>query len=139
MPILQGACTAGKAAFAAGTIVPASDVIKIALYTSLANLSYLTTVYTTTEEIVGTGYTAGGLTLTGATVGSSDRTAWLTFNNPTWLNTTFTTRGALIYDSSKGNVAIAVLDFGSDKSTINAPFTVTLPVASAITALIRFN
>lgn len=139
MPIIQGACIAGKAAFLAGTIVPASDVIKIALYTSLANLDLTTAQYTTTAEVVGAGYTAGGATVSGAVIGSSGKVVWLTFNNPSWANATFTTRGALIYDSSKGNVAIAVLDFGSDKSVVNAPFTVTLPVASATTALIRFN
>lgn len=139
MPIIQGQCTAGKVAFYSGTIVPATDVLKIALYTSLANLDSTTAVYTASGEIVGAGYTAGGATLTGATVGSSGTTAWLTFNNADWVSATITARGALIYDSSKGNVAIAVLDFGANRSVRNSTFRVTFPVASATTAVIRYN
>jgi hypothetical protein len=126
-------------AFYRGTIVPATDVLKIALYTSLANLDSSTTSYTTTAEVVGIGYTAGGATLVGATVGSSGTTVWLTFNNIEWPSSTITARGALIYDSSKSNVAIAVLDFGADKTVRSATFKVTFPVASATTAVIRYN
>lgn len=96
-------------------------------------------MYTTDYEVVGTGYTAGGVTLLGATVGSSGTTAWLTFDDALWPSSTITARGALIYDSSKSNVAIAVLDFGADRSVTNATFKVTFPAASATTAVIRYS
>ena len=139
MAITQGQCTAGKLAFYSGTIVPATDVLKIALYTSVATLDSSTAAYTSSSEIVGAGYTAGGTTLLNATVGSSGTTVWLTFDNAEWPSATIAARGALIYDSSKSNVAIAVLDFGSDKTVTNATFTVAFPVAAATTAVIRYN
>lgn len=139
MAIVQGTCVAGKVAFASGVIVPSTDTLKIALYTSAASLDGYTAAYTVAGEITGVGYTAGGATLVNATVGSSGLTVWLTFNNALWTSATVTARGALIYDSSKSNVAIAVLDFGADKSVRNATFTVTFPAATATTALIRFN
>jgi len=139
MAIIQGQCTAGKVAFYSGTIVPATDVLKIALYTSLATLDSSTAAYTSGYEVVGTGYTAGGATLLGATVDSSGTTVWLTFDDATWPSATITARGALIYDSSKSNVAIAVLDFGADKSVTDATFKVTFPAASATTAVIRYS
>jgi hypothetical protein len=113
-----------------------TDVIKIALYTSAADLGPSTTVYTTSGEVVGTGYSAGGNTLTGAVVSLSDATAYVTFNNTTWTSVNFTARAALIYNSSKSNKAIAVLDFGSDKtSTTN--FQIQFPPASSSSAIIR--
>lgn len=139
MPIIQGVCTAGKAAFLRGTIVPGSDVLKIALYTSSANLNAATAAYTSVGEVVGTGYTSGGETLQGATVGASGTTVWLTFSNVYWGDATITARGALIYDSSKDNVAIAVLDFGADRSTVGVTFKVEFPEPSATTAVIRFT
>lgn len=139
MTIIQGQCTAGKLAFYSGTIVPATDVLKIALYTSLATLNSSTATYTIDNEVVGVGYVAGGATLLNATVGSSGTTVWLTFDNAEWPSATITARGALIYDNSKSDVAIAVLDFGADKSVTDATFKVTFPVASATTAVIRYN
>ena len=139
MAIVQGTCVAGKVAFASGVIVPSTDTLKIALYTSGANLDGYTAAYTVDSEVTGVGYTAGGATLANATVGSSGLTVWLTFDNALWPSATITARGALIYDSSKSDVAIAVLDFGADKSVTDATFTVTFPVATATTALIRFN
>jgi hypothetical protein len=113
-----------------------TDVIKIALYTSAADLGPSTTVYTTSGEVVGTGYSAGGNTLAGAVVSLSDATAYVTFNNTTWTSVNFTARAALIYNSSKSNKAIAVLDFGSDKtSTTN--FQIQFPAASSSSAIIR--
>ena len=116
----------------------AADVYKIALYTSAAALDATTTAYTATGEVSGTGYTAGGQNLQGFTVGGSGGTAWLDFTtDPSWANATITARGALIYNSSKGNKAVAVLDFGADISSTNGTFQVTLPAAAAATALVR--
>ncbi len=113
-----------------------TDVIKIALYTSAADLGPSTTVYTTSGEVVGTGYSAGGNTLAGAVVSLSDAIAYVTFNNTTWTSVNFTARAALIYNFSKSNKAIAVLDFGSDKtSTTN--FQIQFPAASSSSAIIR--
>jgi hypothetical protein len=114
-----------------------TDTIKMALYTANADLGAATTIYTATEEVVGTGYTAGGNTLTGATVQSLDTTAYVSFNNSVWNPASFTTRGALIYNASKGNKAIAVLNFGNDKTCTNT-FTVTMPANTNTTALIRY-
>jgi len=114
-----------------------TDTLKIALYTANADLGPQTTIYTTTEEVVGTGYVAGGQVLTGVTVESSGTTAYVNFANVTWNPASFTTRGALIYNASKGNKAIAVLNFGNDK-TCNTTFTVTMPANTNTTALIRY-
>jgi len=114
-----------------------TDTIKIALYTANADLNAATTIYTTSEEVVGVGYTAGGNTLTGATVEALDTIAYVNFNNATWNPAAFTTRGALIYNASKGNKAIAVLNFGNDK-TCTSTFTVTMPANTNTTALIRY-
>ena len=140
MTIQQGQCTvfkknclSGLENFASGT----SYVYKIALYTANADLSYATTAYTTTGEITGTGYTAGGKTLTVIVPASSEQTAYVSFNNVTWNPASFTARGALIYNSTT-NAAVAVLDFGADKTTTSS-FTVTFPTASSTTAIIRFS
>lgn len=114
-----------------------TDVLKMALYTAAADLSQATTAYTPTGEVSGTGYTAGGETITGAQVLLSGTTAYVTFDNPTWANASFVCRGALIYNSSEANRAIAVLDFGADK-TASGTFTVQLPAATAAAALLRF-
>jgi len=113
-----------------------TDTIKIALYTSLADLNEATTAYTTSNEATGTGYSAGGVVLTGVSVESSGFTAWVNFNNVVWNPAAFTVRCALIYNASKANRSIAVLDFGADK-TCTATFTVTMPASTATTALIR--
>jgi len=140
MAIQQGQCTvfkknclSGLENFASGT----SYIYKIALYTANASLSYSTLTYTTTNEITGTGYTAGGQTLTPIVPATLDQTAYVSFNNVTWSSASFTCRGALIYNSTT-NAAVAVLDFGSDK-TCSGTFTVTFPTASSTTAIIRFS
>ena len=130
-------CTSAKTGFLTGTYAPLTDTMKIALYTNSATLDATTTVYTTSNEVVGTGYTAGGNTLTGNAISSSGTTAWITFSDSAWTTATITARGALIYDSSKSNAAIAVLDFGADKTSTAGTFTVQMPVAAASTALIR--
>ena len=114
-----------------------TDTIKIALYTASADLTASTTVYSSSNEVVGTGYTAGGLVLTSATVLTSGTTAYVDFADAVWPTAAFTTRGALIYNASKGNKAIAVLDFGADKSPTTS-FTVQMPANTVSSALIRF-
>jgi len=109
----------------------------MALYTAEANLNADTTAYAATGEVSSANYTAGGLTLTGVTVLISGSTVYVSFNNPTWNNVSFTCRGALIYNSSSSNKSVAVLNFGSDKIVSNATFIVTLPANTATTALIR--
>jgi len=133
-------CTSAKVGFLSGLYTPLTDTMKIALYTNTATLDATTMVYTTSGEVVGTGYTAGGNTLTGNAISSdatAPGTAWITFGNSSWTTATFTARGALIYDSSRSNAAIAVLDFGSDKTSTASTFTVQMPFAGASTALIR--
>jgi hypothetical protein len=130
-------CTSAKVGFLTGTYIPLTDTMKIALYTNSATLDATTTVYSATNEVVGTGYTAGGNTLTGNAISYGGTTAWITFSDSSWTTATITARGALIYDSSASNAAIAVLDFGADKVSTAGTFTVQMPVAAASTALIR--
>jgi len=137
MPILQGMCSSFKQESWLGIHDLDTDTLKMALYTANANLSQATTVYTTADEVVGAGYTAGGEIITGAQVLLSGTTAYLTFNNPVWSGASFVCRGALIYNASKADRAIAVIDFGADK-TASGTFTVQLPAATASTALLRF-
>jgi hypothetical protein len=115
-----------------------TDDIKLALFSASADLGAATTVYTTAGETSGTGYTAGGKTLTGVTVLTSGTTAYVDFADLTWNPAAFTARGALIYNASKSNKAIAVLDFGADK-TASTIFTVQMPANTATSALIRFS
>jgi hypothetical protein len=115
-----------------------TDNIKMALFLATADLGAATTEYTATGETSGTGYTAGGLTLTGVTVLTADTTAYVDFADPSWDPADFTARGALIYNASKSNKAIAVLDFGSDKTTTTT-FTVQMPANTATSALIRIS
>tara|TARA_R100000234_G_C4959981_1_gene161317 strand:- start:227 stop:646 length:420 start_codon:yes stop_codon:yes gene_type:complete len=116
-----------------------TDTFKIALFTSDATLDASTTAYSTTNEVSGTGYTAGGNTLSGASVTVSDNVAFVDFADTTWASSTITARGALVYNTSNSNASIAVLDFGSDKTSSNSTFQVTFPAASATTALIRIE
>ena len=113
-----------------------TDTLKIALYTGAATLDQTTTAYSAAGEVVGAGYTAGGIVLTGATIGTDGFTAYASFANPEWVGTAFTARYALIYNASKGDKAVAVLDFGADKTASNA-FVITLPANTATTALLR--
>lgn len=118
-----------------------ADTFKIALYTSSATLDANTTAYTTSGEVASTGnYTAGGNTLsvtTTPTNGGSGTTAYIDFADTTWSAATITARGALIYNNSQGNSAVAVLDFGSDKTSTDGDFTVQFPAATNTTAIIR--
>lgn len=106
----------------------AGDVYMIALYTSSAALGPDTTVYSSAGESKGAGYTAGGMQLTGRSVKqSSSGAAWLEWADPVWKNARFSARGALIYNATRGNRALRVLDFGEEVTSTNAPFTVELP------------
>ena len=114
-------------------------VYKIALYNANANLDNATTAYTSVNEVTGAGYTVGGQVLTPTSLGSdtTNNTAFVSFNNVTWTPASFTTRGALIYNSTTG-AAVFVLNFGSDK-TPNGTFTVTFPTANSTNAIIRIT
>jgi hypothetical protein len=138
--IVQGQTTifkqnllSGLENFAVGT----PYVYRIALYTANAELNAATLEYTTLNEVVGTGYVAGGNVLTPIVPASSGSTAYVSFNNVSWLASSFLCRGALIYNDTT-NAAVAVLDFGSDK-TASGTFTVTFPPSTATTAVIRIS
>jgi hypothetical protein len=151
MAITQAMCTSFKVDIlkgihAFGTSVvrasTAADTFKIALYTSSASLDATTTAYSTSNEVTGTGYTAGGNTLSSTTPSSypptsSGTTAYLGFNNTTWSTSTITARGALIYNSTQSDKAVAVLDFGGDKSSTAGDFTIQFPTYDSTNALIR--
>lgn len=146
MSILQTATTSFKVELlqAVHNFGPTSpNTFKLALYTAAADIGYTTTVYTTTNEVVGTGYTAGGNTLvisTSPTSGNNTAnipTAYISFNNSSWTSATFTARAALVYNSSQGNKAVAILDFGSDKTVNNDTFQVIFPTPDANSAIVR--
>ena len=137
MAIQQGMCSSFKQESWLAIHDLDTDTLKLALYTAAADLSQATTAYTATGEVVGTGYTATGNTLTNVQVLLSGTTAYVTFDNPVWSGASFVCRGALIYNASEANRAIAVLDFGADK-TASGTFTVQLPAATAASALLRF-
>jgi hypothetical protein len=137
MAITQAMCNSFKTELLGGTHDLDTDTIKIALFTSSATLGASTTAYSTTNEVVGAGYTAGGNTLAGAAISLSGSTAIVDFTDTTWSSATITARGALIYNSSKADRAIAVLDFSTDKSSTNGDFTVVFPAADASNAIIR--
>ena len=113
-----------------------TDTIRMALYTANADLNENTTVYTATDEVSGSNYTAGGNICQNVTISTSGSTVFVSFDNVTWTNVSFTCRGALIYNQTQGNKSIAVLNFGSDKQA-GPNFTVILPANSPTTALIR--
>lgn len=140
MAITQGVCTSFKQeVFLAQHNFNSTGghVFKIALYTSAATIGPSTTAYSSTNEITGTGYTAGGATLTNLGVTVSGTTAVIDFNDPAWTTASFTARGALIYNTSASNKAVVVIDFGSDKTVTASTFTIVLPTADASNAIIR--
>jgi len=136
MSIVQTQTTSFKAELYQAIHDLTTDTIKIALYTGDANLNETTTAYSVSNEVTGTGYTAGGEVMTGVTISTSGFTAYVNFNNVLWNPASFTARAALIYNSSKANRSIAVLDFGSDK-TVTTQFLITMPANTATAALIR--
>jgi hypothetical protein len=152
MAIVQAMCTSFKSEilqglhqFTAPTLVsrgsltaPTSDTFKIALYTSAATLGNTTTVYSTSNEVVGTGYTAAGNTLTGTTLATGGTTvAYLDFTDTTWSTATITANGALIYNSTQSGKAVAVLAFGGDKTSTAGDFTIQFPTPDSTNAIIR--
>jgi len=140
MAISQAMCTSFKVELMTAThnfTNTTGNTFKIALYTSSATLGATTTAYTTSNEVTGTGYTAGGNTLTNVTPTSSGTTAFTDFADTTWSSSTITARGALIYNSSASDKSVCVLDFGSDKSSSSGDFTIVFPTADASNAIIR--
>jgi hypothetical protein len=143
MPIQQGLTNSFKQEMLQAGQNLATDTLRMALYTAFSDIGPLTTVYTTSNEVTGTGYTAGGVTITGVTIttdttGPNAGTVYVDFNNVSWPGANFVARGALIYNTTRSNKTVAVLDFGSDKTFTTTNNTVTMPVNSATTALIRF-
>ena len=140
MAITQAMCTSFKTQLLTGThdfTNGTGDTFKIALFTSAATLGAATTAYSTSNEASGTGYTAGGNTLTNVTPTSSGTTAFTDFADTTWSSASVTARGALIYNSTESDAAVVVLDFGSDKTSTAGDFTIQFPTADASNAIIR--
>lgn len=138
--IVQGQCTVFKLNLLKGAedfLSPSAYVYKIALYNANAVLNADTLIYTATDEVVGSGYVAGGNVLTPMAPASSGSTAYVSFDDVTWLASSFLCRGALIYNATT-LAAVAVLDFGSDKIA-SGSFTVTFPPSTATTAVIRIS
>lgn len=135
--ITAGLTTSFKEEVLLGVHDLVNDVLKISLYTSAAELGPSTTVYSTTDEVSGTGYTAGGEVLVNVIVQQGNGTGYATFDNPSWPGANFTARGALIYNFTKGNKSIGVFNFGSDQTMNNQGFTIQLPADNPETAVIR--
>jgi len=135
MSIVQTQTTSFKKELYTAVHNLSTDTIYIALYTGNANLTEATTVYSATNEVSGTGYTAGGQAMTGVQISSSGYVAYVNWSNVSW-TAALTARCALIYNVTQGNKSIAVLDFGADK-TSTTTFTITMPANTSTTALIR--
>jgi hypothetical protein len=134
-------CTSFKVELLAGThnfTTGTGDTFKLALYDNSAAFTAATTAYTATNEVSGTGYSAGGGTLTNVTPTSSGTTAFIDFADLTFSTATITARGALIYNSSAaGNPAVCILDFGADKTSTAGDFTIVFPTADTSNAIVR--
>ena len=139
MAISQVLCTSFKKELLEGTHIFGTHTFNIALYTSAATLNADTTVYSTDNEVSGTGYSAGGVALSDVTVSSGDGVGFVNFSDATWASSSFTARGALIYNATQGNKAVMVLDFGDDKTSNNSTFTVGMPANTSTAALIRIT
>lgn len=139
MAITQAVCNSFKTELLGAIHDLDTDVFFIALYTSAATLGASTTAYTASGESSGTNYTAGGIALTGGTISLDGSTAIVDFNDATFNNVSITARGALIYNSSKANRAVAVLDFGADNTVSDGDFNIIFPAAAASTAVIRIT
>jgi hypothetical protein len=148
MTIAQTATTSFKVELPQGihNFGPTSpDTFKVALYTAAANLDATTAVYSTSGEVVGAGYTAGGNTLVinvtpvAANNFAGIPTSYWSFANTSWTSASFTARGALIYNTTEGNKSVAVLDFGADKTVNNDTFQIIFPAPDANSAIIRIS
>ena len=140
MAISTAMCTSFKSQLMSGLHDfdnPGGNTFKIALYTSSATLGASTTAYSATDEVTGTGYTAGGNTLVSVSPTTSGTTAYVDFADTTWSNSTITANGALIYNANSSNAAVVTLAFGSDKSSSNGDFVIVFPTANATAAIIR--
>jgi hypothetical protein len=135
--ITAGLTTSFKREVLLGVHDLVNDVLKIALYTADANLGPDTAVYSVTNEVSGTGYTAGGEVLLNVLVQQGNGTGYATFDDPSWPGANFTVRGALIYNFTKGNKSIGVFNFGTDQTMVNQGFTIQLPADNPETAVIR--
>ena len=138
MAISQAMCTSFKAEILDEQHDLVADTIKIALYTSSASLGAGTTAYSTTNEISGSGYTAGGVALSSKTVDTSGTTAYFDSADPSWTSASFTANGALIYNDTNGDKAIAVLAFGGDFTVAGGTFQIVFPAAGA-NAIVRID
>lgn len=143
MAITQAMCTSFKVELLQGVhdfTTSTGDTFKLALYTSSATLDATTTAYSSSNEVSNSGtYSAGGGTLTNVTPTSTGTTAFTDFDDISFTSATITARGALIYNSSNSNKAVAVLDFGSDKTSTDGTFTIQFPTADASSAIIRIS
>jgi len=139
MAISQVLCTSFKKELLEGTHNFGSHEFRIALYTNAATLNADTTVYSTDNEVSGTGYDAGTKVIAASTVASGDGVGFVNFSDATWASSSFTARGALIYNATQGNKAVMVLDFGDNKTSNNSTFTVGMPANTSTAALIRIT
>jgi hypothetical protein len=140
MAITSAICTSFKQELLVGThnfTNSTGDTFKLALYTSSATLGATTTVYTTSQEVSGINYTAGGAALTNVTPTTSGTTAIVDFNDLTFSTATITARGCLIYNDDQGDKAVAAIDFGGDKTSTAGDFTIVFPTPTATGAIIR--
>ena len=138
MAITQAMCTSFKFEILQEGHQMDTDTIKVALFTSSASLGASTTAYSTSNEVSGTGYTAGGVTLTSTTVATTGTVAYFDADDPSWTSASFTARGALIYNDTNSDKAIAVLDFGGDFTVAGGTFKIVLPAAGTA-AIIRID
>ncbi len=132
-------CTSFKEEILEGVHDFTSHTFKLALYTSSATIDATTTAYSATNEVSGTGYSAGGATLTASNPTTGGTTAFVDFSDVAFSNSTITARGCLIYNSSASNKAVAVLDFGSDQASSSSTFTIQFPAADATNAIVRIT
>lgn len=140
MAITQAMCTQFKRDVMLGLHDLDSDTLKIALYTSSATLNATTTAYTTTNEVAnGNGYATGGVALANASVIINSTSGCFDSDNPEWTSATFTARGALIYNDTESDLAIAVLDFGGDFSVAGGTFRIVFPAQTANTSIVRID
>ena len=141
MAITQAMATSFKVQLLDGQQNFSADTFKLALYTSSATINENTTAYSASNEVASAGnYSAGGNTLSvSVTPTNSGNVAYISFTNSSWANATITAAGALIYNSTNSNAAVAVLSFGGDKTSTNGTFAVNFPTADASSAIIRLT
>ena len=141
MAISQAMCTSFKKELLEGVHNfknSGGSTFQIALYTSSASLGAATTAYTTSNEVSGTGYTAKGNTLTRVDPTTSSTTSYTDFSDTSWSTATITARGAMIFnDSASGDPAVAILDFGGDKTSTAGSFSISMPTADSSNSIIR--